>query len=183
MKNLKNIKFILLLLFVLNSCEKYETPSNGENSFYCEINGIPYHPKSQESLLGDAKPLFVNYYDGIDYLKINASDIDTKYYIVINLQYFEGEGDYYFQDHYEHDDPNINNYIKVSRSIVVNGQIETTTYITYDDTTKSNLKIVEFNGSSIFKGEFNATLFNIDNEMETMEIINGRFDINTDTLE
>ena len=180
MKN--NILLILLLLFTMISCEKFETPSVGENSFYCEINGTPYHPEKYGGLEGLDRPLYIKYYSHSEKLIILTYDIDTKYSIDINLEYFKGENEYSFYNHFEYSDPNLNNYIKISKGIIVNGELQLTTYVTSDNPLKAHLEIVEFDGSSKFVGVFDAVLYNISNGLDTLNITNGRFDINTETL-
>lgn len=178
----KNSLFLFLVLFITNSCEKFETPSSGENSFYCEINGIPYTPERYGGLQGGGRPLYINYYDNIKKLKIRTYDIDTKYSIDIHLEYFDGEQEYLFYSNYEYSDPDLNNFIKITKGIIINGEVEISTYVTSYNPLNASLKLVEFKEPNKFIGSFNAILYNVNNKLDSIIVNNGKFNIDTETL-
>jgi len=186
---MKTILIIIVTLLSITSCKKYETPQEGENSFFCKIDGKNYNPNSSGGFEGGDRPLRVSYYDTVEKLSINTKDINNHTYITFQIHPFIGEGIYKLSfldlENYTFEDLEDKAIIRANISIYnEDGSLnEIKKYVSSDNPADGEIHMTEFSGDVIFKGTFNATLFNINDATDTINISEGHFEINLDTLD
>ena len=198
------MKTTLLVLFLaLASCSKNndipQTPQDqlppvttiGANTAGCIINGKVLIPKNGSQAIGGS-PLFgLNFNAGNnfwpdknDYWQLeiaNKNDTNSSGVILYIKNMTTGNGTYVInQSNGElYDDGPNNNQI-------IAGIKENGIYKTYwSATIAGSISITRsdlFAGTSIYSGTFSCTLYNKDNPAEIIQITDGRFDINTFTL-
>ena len=196
MKNLLTLLFIL----VLNACTKNDaTPQDqlppattiGANTAGCYINGELLIPKNGSQAIGGSpnyglvKTQGNNFWPNkSDYWELdisNKKDFEnlSVYVWIKNMQ--TGIGDYIIgQSNGELNSYGPNNN-QIFAHIKKNGILKT--YFSSTNSGIINIKRCDLGlGISIFSGTFNCTLYNKDNSSETIQIDNGRFDINGLTL-
>lgn len=193
---MKNIILLIFLLATIACSNRTEEDSaklppetqNGANTFGCLVNGKLFYPRDGiGDVMGTAKAIkyfgsssSTNQYDEI-YV---GNLIDGK---PINLMYFHlhdlptnGVGEYVWKEsNFNHGvDGLMQNYLYV-RAFDYN----TNTwkwYTSYENSGKTT--ITKYGGQPIVSGTFSGKLRTAD-EKETIEINDGRFDINTSTID
>lgn len=192
---------ILLLFLALASCSKdnTETPQDqlppitttGANTAGCIINGKVLIPKNGSQAIGGSPAYGLNKIQGNnfwpnkdDYWQLeiaNKRDVNGIGVILYVKNMSVGNGNYEVgQSNGELyiDGPNNNQIIA---NIKENGIYKTFWSGNNSGIIKINRSDL-FVGTSIFSGTFNAVLYNKDNPSETINITDGRFDINGITL-
>ena len=197
---MKKFFLILLTTFSLICCNKDEdkTPieqlppatTTGANTAGCIINGKIIIPKNgTPDFIGTPYGLRlsvgINFWPNKnDYWQLeiaNKNDSNTGGIILWVKNMFTGNGDYIVgqsNGELNSDGPN-NNQIIVG--IKVNGVNKTY----WSSTNSGIIKITRSDlatGISIYSGTFSCTLYNKDNPSETIQVTDGRFDINVATL-
>ena len=198
------MKTTLLVLFLaLASCSKnndtLQTPQEqlpqittiGANTAGCIINGKILIPKNGEQQFGGSPKYGLNINAGInfnepiigdDYWQLeiaNKKDSNSAGIILWIKNMQNGNSDYILgQSNGElyTDGPNNNQIIAGIKENGVNK-----TY--WSGTNSGIIKITRFDYlNGIYSGIFNVTLYNKDNPLETIQVTDGRFDINVATL-
>jgi|TARA_B110000240_G_scaffold192433_1_gene236590 hypothetical protein len=190
----KNLQIILLLaVFTFFNCSNNDDPieqdqlppitQTGANTFGCVINSETLIPKDSNGV-PNAKGLEAYYKDNetfiVDANNYNDSNSNGKLYLYIynlnsegsySLDQSEGLSSFHFKPNYSH------LWCRVYDKITGNKK--------YISTTNSGtVQITKFDEiNNIVSGVFNnLTLVNIDDSNDTIQIINGRFDINLNTV-
>ncbi|MCZ8169689.1 hypothetical protein [Flavobacterium sp.] len=196
------ILIYILSFIILTACNKDDNNENqqdqlppittlGANTAGCRINGKILIPKNGSQAIGGSPIYGLNktqgnnfWPDKNDYWQLeiaNKRDPNSAGIVLWIKNMQTGNGDYVIgQSNGELyvDGPNNNQIIA---SIKENG-----VYKTYWSGTNAGIIKISrsdlFVGTSIFSGTFNAVLYNKDNPSETINITDGRFDINGITL-
>ncbi|WP_445712544.1 hypothetical protein [Flavobacterium sp.] len=196
------ILIYILSFITLTACnrdDKTETPKDqlppittiGANTAGCIINGKILIPKNGSQAIGGPPIYGLNktqgnnfWPDKSDYWQLeiaNKKDPNSAGIVLWIKNMQTGNGDYVIDQSNGElyvDGPNNNQIIA---SIKENG-----VYKTYWSGTNAGIIKISrsdlFVGTSIFSGTFNAVLYNKDNPSETINITDGRFDINGITL-
>ena len=184
---------LFLVIFTFFNCSNNDDPieqdqlppisQTGANTFGCIINGETLIPKDSNGV-PNAKGLEAYYKDNktfiVDANNYNDSNSNGKLYLYIynlnsegsySLNQSEGLSSFYFEPNYSH------LWCRVYDKITGNKK--------YISTTNSGaVQITKFDEiNNIVSGVFNnLTLVNIDDSSDTIQIINGRFDINIRTV-
>ncbi len=188
---LKILKTILLLVLTFFNCSNNDDPQDqlppitetGANTFGCIINGEVLIPKNSNGI-PNARGLEAYYKDNktfiLDANNYSDSNSNGKLYIYIYnlnsegnfpLGLSEGLSSFYFEPNYSH--------------LWCRVYDQTTGNKKYISTTDSgSVQITRFDEvNNIVSGIFeNLTLVNIDNSNDKIQITNGRFDINLNTV-
>ena len=198
------MKTTLLVLFLaLASCSKNndipQTPQDqlpaitttGANTAGCIINGKVLIPKNGYQAIGgspnyglndNAGNNFNEPIIGDDYWQLeiaNKKDVNGAGIILYIRNMENGDGDYLINQSNGElygDGPNNNQIIAGIRE---NGIDKTY----WSGANSGTIKITRFDYlNGIYSGIFNVTLYNKDNPLETIQVTDGRFDINVATL-
>lgn len=194
---MKTIKLILLNTFACllcaSSCKKTEIdevaklpPATqiGANTFGCLYNGSVFTPAKSGAFntIPEGDPIKILGYD-FDSRKIDAVRRDGKgsvHYIWLYMHNAKRTGGYELDNAIYH-----NTSMQPTHSYIVCRAVSPTTgqYKLYGSYENSGEIVVTYrNDSGIFSGTFQATLRE-ENGTETVQITDGRFDINPKTLE
>ncbi len=199
---MKKLSILLLAIIILTSCTKdstTETPADqlppitqtGANTAGCLINGKLLIPKNgSTSFVGTPYGLKYNYGGNFwpnknDYWQLqisNNKDSNSNFGVVLWIKNMStGNGDYIVgQSNGELYSLGPNNN-QIFAGITENG-INKTFWSGQNagiiKITRSDLGV----GISIYSGTFNCTLYNKDNPSEIIQITDGRFDINSLSL-
>ena len=186
---LKTIVLLVLLAFTLINCTKSNDPQDqlppitqtGANTFGCIINGEVLIPKDGIGV-PQPKGLFVGHYSNnnlvIDAGNLSDSGGDNIYMYIYNLTstgtytfgLSTGQGTSTFEPAYNH-----------IFCYPFDGQNPVDVYLS--DTNSGTITITRFDPANfIVSGTFELTVFNKDNPNETIEITEGRFDIDWSTI-
>jgi len=196
------ILIYILLFITLTACSKDDNNENqqdqlppittsGANTAGCIINGKVLIPKNGSQTIGGSPNYGMNVSAGInfnepiigdDYWQLeiaNKKDPNGAGIILWIKNMQMGVGDYIVNQSngelYE-DGPNNNQIIA---GITVNGVHKTY----WSGTNAGIIKITRFDYTNgIRSGIFNVTLYNKDNPSETIQVTDGRFDLNIATL-
>ncbi len=201
---MKNLILLLLTTFVISCCNKGDdeqpkteleklppATQTGANTAGCYINGELLIPKNGEQQFGGSPAYGLQRYSGVNFGSTNGDD----YYAVqivnkkdiggdfIYLQLptlINGIGDYIINqsnNEFYMDGPNNPHVIVKTYDGVNLGKV----YLSASNS--GIIKITKFDfPNRIVSGIFNLTVYNKDNPNETIEITDGRFDINGFTL-
>lgn len=199
---MKNLFFTILASFFLINCSKDKDPeiaqdqlpsftTTGANTTGCIINGKVLIPKNGSHAIGGSKILGLNVNAGNNF---NAPIIGDDYWqleiankkdvsgagIILYIRNMEnGMGDYVINQSNGElymDGPNNNQIIAGIRE---NGKEKTY----WSASNAGIIKITRFDYlNGIYSGIFSCTLCNKDNPTETIQVTDGRFDINIATL-
>ncbi len=196
MKNL----LVLLFILVLSACTKNDaTPQDqlppattiGANTAGYYINGELLIPKNGSQAIGGSPNYGLyqrqgnsfwpnkNDYWGIDISNKKDFENLSVFVWIKNMQ--TGIGDYIIGQSNGELHSNGPNNNQIFAYIKKNGVLNTY----YSSNNSGIIKITRSDlgyGIAIFSGTFNCTLYNKDNPSETIQITNGRFDINALTL-
>lgn len=197
---MKNLLFLFTTLLTLSCCSKDDTipqdklpeaTTTGANTAGCYINGELLVPKNGEQQIGGSPAYGLNYvYGGSfwpnknDYwqLEIANKKEPNSFGVILWIKNMQnGNGDYILgQSNGElySEGPNNNQMIVGIKKNGINK-----TYYSFPNSgiikiTRSDLAY----GVSIYSGIFSCTMYNKDNISETIQITDGRFDINSLTL-
>jgi hypothetical protein len=194
---------IVVAIILLTSCSKdnaTETPADtlppatttGANTAGCYINGKLLIPKNGSQAIGGPALYGLKIGGGINFIAPIIGD-DYFYVRIQNLKDSEGDdiylhfsdmtqgvgnytigqsnGDYFIASPH-------NNHVVLKRNLYSNN---IKTYIS--PTNAGIITVTRFDyPNGIYSGIFNMTLYNVDNPSETIQITDGRFDINVATL-
>jgi hypothetical protein len=197
---MKNLLILLLPLFL--SCTKTETPTPqdtlppitqvGANTAGCIINGKVLIPKNGSQAIGGSPAYGLTTGAGINFHSPIIGD-DYKYIQIQNLKDMGGDGIYV---HFNDMTKGVGTYI-VGQSNgqyfddgPSNPQIIANTYdgvnigkTYYSSPNSGIINVTRFDyPNGIYSGTFSCTLYNKDNPNETIQVTDGRFDINVATL-
>ncbi len=193
--------FFLPFLVLLFGCTKTETTTPqdtlppitqiGANTAGCVINGTVLVPKNGSQAIGGSPNYGLyqrqgnnfwpnkNDYFGIDISNKKDYSNFSVYVWIKNMS--TGNGDYVIgQSNGELHSSGPNNNQMIAE-IEMYGVLKTY----YSSNNSGMIKIIRSDlasGLAIFSGTFNCTLYNKDNPSETIQITDGRFDINSLTL-
>jgi hypothetical protein len=200
----KKLILILSLNFLTFSCSKTENPTQdepkdqlpaitttGANTAGCIINGKVLIPKNGSQAIGGPPIYGLNWDTGInfwpnknDYFQLeiaNKKDINSLGIILWIKNMQNGNGDYMINQSNGELYMNGPNNNQIIAGIKENG-----IYKTYWSGTNSGIITITRSelavGISIYSGTFHCTLYNKDNPSETIQVTDGRFDINGYTL-
>ncbi|MCK4664293.1 MAG: hypothetical protein KAT68_15600 [Bacteroidales bacterium] len=175
--------FLIFIIIILIGCGKDELPKKtqeGENTFGMLVDGIEWIPDNPGIFShGNSKPFSV-YYTDYSTLEISA---EGKGYIYLTTE-IKDTGNYFLNtlffkiipDSLQNNDSIFFEY----QTRFIKGSNEYDPYF-LKDSLNSNINITKFDTvNQIVSGTFNITLFNKTNEK--LEITEGRFDINYNTL-
>ncbi len=189
MKNLFLLVFLLATIACGNRTEE-ETAKlppetqNGANTFGCIVNGKLFYPRDGiGDVMGTAKAIVFSGNYQFDEIRVaNLRDGKPINYMYFHLQDIptNGVGEYVWKEsNFNHGvDGLMQNYLYI-RAYDYN----TNTwkwYTSYENSGKTT--ITKYGGQPIVSGTFSGKLRTTDGK-ETIEITNGRFDINTSTID
>lgn len=159
----------------------------GANTFGCKLNGVVFVPNKGSGSTVTEHPLTVSgFYDNTDNWssRVNGwrgTDVKNMLYIQVYLykSVVIGKGDYPIGQAPIYDDnPPFYSYIKCRAVSPSTGKYKN--YGTYDNT--GSIKITHMSTDKfIFSGTFSGKLKDLEGT-ETVEVTDGRFDINLKTL-
>lgn len=191
---MKNLIFSLLALLFLECRDNSETSSDtlppatqtGANTFGCRVNGIVFVPNKAIGSTVVEKPItFYGFYIGTQNHSnmlsgLRQSDLKNALYIDIYMYKFSinGTGDYLLEDAYYYDDSNqpFVSYIRCKAKSPLSGVWKV--FGSYHNSGKITITRFDQNGcSGVFYGKLKE-----ENGNETIDISDGRFDINYKTL-
>lgn len=193
MKKLILLLFSLLLIISCNrdnDTETYNIPKlppetqNGANTFGCMVNGKLFYPRDGiGDVMGNAKAIVYSGNTQFDEIQVaNFRDGKPINYLYFHTQELpaKGVGEYIWKESNFNNgiDGLMQNYLYV-RAFDYN----TNTwkwYTSYENSGKTT--ITKYGGQPIVSGTFSGKLRTADGS-ETIEITDGRFDINTSTID
>jgi hypothetical protein len=191
MKNMKNL-FFILLAFLLIGCrdsseDSHQLPpetQTGANTFGCLVNGRLFYPRDGTfDIMGVNKAVVYSGNNKFDEILVaNFKDGKPMNYVYFHIQDLptKGVGEYIWKE------SNFNNGIDglMQNYLYIRAFDYTTNtwkwYSSYDNSGKTI--ITKYGGQPIVSGTFFGKLRTADGK-EEIEITNGRFDINTATID
>lgn len=163
----------------------------GANTAGCYINGALLIPKNGSQAIGDSPAYGLNINAGINF---NAPIIGDDYFQleIANKKDSNGAGVILYirnmqngVGHYIIDQSNGELYSDGpdNNQIIVGIRINGINKTYYSSSNSGTITITRFDyPNGIYSGIFNCTLYNKDNPSETIQVTEGRFDINVATL-
>ncbi len=199
---MKKLTILLLATILLTSCSKdttVETPADtlppatttGANTAGCYVNGKLLIPKNGEQAIGGSPNYGLyqrqgnnfwpnkNDYFGVDISNKKDFQNFSVYVWIKDMQ--NGNGDYIVGQSNGQIHSNGPNNNQIFAYVNIDGTLKTY----YSSINSGIIKITRsdmITGIAIFSGTFSATLYNINNPSETIQVTDGRFDINALTL-
>jgi len=197
---MKNTILTLAAFVLFSGCSKDNNTTQdqlppithtGANTAGCVINGKVLIPKNGSQAIGGSPNYGLyqrqgnnfwpnkNDYFGVDISNKRDYENFSIYVWIKDMQ--NGNGDYIVSQSNGQIHSNGPNNNQIFATINQNGILKTY----YSSDNSGTIKITRSDmetGIAIFSGVFNATLYNINNPSETIQITEGRFDINALTL-
>lgn len=156
---------IIIILLSASSCKRtneQEIPT-GDHSFYCYIDGELFVPKGNTNITTTPYNSGLSYLIYDDYFRAEATD-HKKYVVMFNISNW-GIGTYKLSDSDNYYNKSINHAM-----VNVNG----TWYISKNNS--GSVTFIEKNSHGNVKGTFEFTLYNKNDDSDTIHVTDGHFD-------
>lgn len=193
---MKNLLFLFAMAFTLSCCSKDDNKSpnqlppetqTGANTFGVTINGKVYVPRDPTGVSIGPTAKGMIFWGAPDNLSWNEIEVvdgasSTGFQIIIHLQNFNATGvaQYTLKQSNFHkgidSTPNNHIYFNIWDSNIKN-------YAYYGSVENEGFIDVSRNSNGIVSGKFSGKFVRYDNPNEFITITDGRFDINTFTLQ